>query len=409
MHLALVTHHYEPETNAPQRRWSAFVSRFVAAGHRVTVLAPPPHYPTGRAPALTADLRPGAVTRGRYGETVCRVRFREHDARLVARSLDQMVAAHSSVSTGLRLLRGADRPDLVLATAPGLPSVPAGMTLAALLRRPVVVEMRDAWPDLIAPSQMLGPDGGWRTRATRSAHRAVTALQRHASAVVTTTVSFADVLRMRGVGNVAVIRNGAHVMGLPALDPPSLVRHPAVLRVLYLGNLGRSQGLTTAVTAASLARRRGLDLTLRMVGSGAEAESLHLLAAHLDAPVEFCDRVPWDRVVDHYRWADTALVSLRSWAPFAWTVPSKLYEILAVNRHISAATRGESAQVLADAKAGDVVPPESPQALADLWVRLAAERVPLDVAGRGRAWVSDHADHDSLALHYLDLLEAVRS
>lgn len=409
MHIALVTHHYEPETNAPQRRWSAFVSRFVAAGHRVTVLAPPPHYPTGRAPELTDDLRPGAVTRGQYGETVCRVRFREHDARLLARSVDQVVAAHSSVTTGLRLLRGADRPDLVLATAPGLPSVPAGMTLAALLHRPVVVEMRDAWPDLIEPSQMLGPGGGWRTRATRSAHRAVTALQRHASAVVTTTVSFADVLRDRGVADVAVIRNGAHVMGLPALDPPSLARHPSVLRVLYLGNLGRSQGLTTAVTAASLARRRGLDLTLRMVGSGAEAEALRALAAHLDAPVEFCGRVPWDRVVDHYRWADTALVSLRSWAPFSWTVPSKLYEILAVNRHISAATRGESAQVLADAKAGDVVPPESPQALADLWVRLAAEREPLDVAGRGRAWVSDHADHDALAVHYLDLLEAVRS
>ncbi|MCL2423020.1 MAG: glycosyltransferase family 4 protein, partial [Micrococcales bacterium] len=399
MHIALVTHHYEPETNAPQRRWSAFVSRFVAAGHQVTVLAPPPHYPTGRAGLLTDDLRPGTVTVGQYGETVCRVRFREHDAGLVARSIDQMVAAHSSLVTGLRLLKGAARPDIVLATAPGLPSIPAGMTLAALLRRPVVVEMRDAWPDLIAPSQMLGPDGGWRTRATRTAHRAVTALQRHASAVVTTTASFADVLRERNVGSVAVIRNGAHVQGLPALDPPPVAQHPSVLRVLYLGNLGRSQGLTTAVTAAALARRRGLDLTLRMVGAGVEAESLRTLAAHLDAPVEFRGQVPWDNVVDHYRWADTALVSLRSWEPFSWTVPSKLYEILAVNRHISAATQGESAQVLSAAKAGDVVPPESPQALADLWMRLAAERVPLDVAGRGRAWDSSHADHDSLAVH----------
>jgi len=265
------------------------------------VLTPPPHYPSGRAVHLAPDLRPGAVTTGRYGETVCRVRFREHDTRLVGRSLDQALSAHSSLVTGLRRLRGADRPDLVLATAPGLPSIPAGMTLAAALHRPVVVEMRDAWPDLIAPSGMLGPDdaGGWRTRVTRVAHQAVTALQRHADAVVTTTASFADVLRSRGISDVSVIRNGAHVQGLPALDPPAAHRHPAALRVLYLGTMGRSQGLSTAVTAASLARRRGLDLTLRLVGTGADAPALHALAAHLDAPVELRDRVPWPGVIAH--------------------------------------------------------------------------------------------------------------
>ena len=43
MKMLLLTHYYAPEFGAPQRRWSALVQRFIAAGHRVTVAAPVPH------------------------------------------------------------------------------------------------------------------------------------------------------------------------------------------------------------------------------------------------------------------------------------------------------------------------------------------------------------------------------
>src|SRR5690606_29286528 len=127
VHIALITHHYEPEVGAPQRRWGALIPRFVAAGHRVTVLAPSPHYPGGRAPELSADLAPGASVDGRHGERILRLRFREHGPGLPSRAIDQSVAASHAVTRGVReLRRRAERPDVLVATVPGIPSIGAG-------------------------------------------------------------------------------------------------------------------------------------------------------------------------------------------------------------------------------------------------------------------------------------------
>jgi hypothetical protein len=72
--------------------------------------------------------------------------------------------------------------------------------------------------------------------------------------------------------------------------------------------------------------------------------------------------------------------------------------------------------VVREADAGDVVPPEDPGALvppedpgalADLWEALAADRTRLDVGGSGRAWVTEHANFDNLAVHYLGLIREV--
>jgi colanic acid biosynthesis glycosyl transferase WcaI len=405
MHIVLITHHYPPEVGAPQRRWQQFSRRFVAQGHRVTVLAPPPHYPQGDVEDLADEDRPRATSRGQGGETIHRVRFRPHGPDLLSRTLDQAVAAGHSVWVGARRLRGQDRPDVVIATAPGIPSLGAGYLLSRWFRVPLVVEMRDAWPDLIAPSGMWGHARrrGWKAWATRTAHRIVTSLQRRADAVVTTTASFADILRGRRMPRVEVIRNGA--AAVEPLAPAPATRE--VLHVLYLGTMGRSQGLVNAVYAAAYATTRGVPVRLRLVGGGHDEQGLREAAAQLGIDVEFVGRVPPSEVEAHYAWADTVLVSLRAWDPFEWTVPSKLYEVMASGRHVSASLAGEAAYVLREAGAGDVVPPEDPEALADLWVALAADRSRLRVGQNGRRWVAEHADFDRLAAHYLEVIGEV--
>nr|WP_284252749.1 glycosyltransferase [Litorihabitans aurantiacus] len=177
--------------------------------------------------------------------------------------------------------------------------------------------------------------------------------------------------------------------------------------MLYLGTTGRSQHLSTALEAAARARALGVDVALRIVGSGSDQPRLRALARNLALDVELTGRVPRTAVGTHYAWADTAVVMLRDWPPFRWTVPSKLYEILAVGRHVSASVDGEAADLVRASRGGHVVPPQDPAALADLWARLAADRRLLDVGGRPRAWVLEHAHHDLLARRYLALLETV--
>ena len=52
------------------------------------------------------------------------------------------------------------------------------------------------------------------------------------------------------------------------------------------------------------------------------------------------------------------------------TVPSKVYEVLRARRHISASVAGETARIVEHLDAGDVVPPQDPDALAAMWLQL---------------------------------------
>ena len=151
MRILLLTHYYAPEYGAPQRRWAALVSRFVAAGHRVTVAAPVPHYPAGRAnPTQRRAHRVGSVERGMHGETVLRTAYLPHRGDIATRTADHLVAALDSLRRlQRRFTRPGDRPDVIIATAPAVPTLLVGRLLSARWGVPLVVEMRDAWPDLV--------------------------------------------------------------------------------------------------------------------------------------------------------------------------------------------------------------------------------------------------------------------
>ncbi|GAA1723096.1 glycosyltransferase family 4 protein [Brachybacterium phenoliresistens] len=420
MRILLVTHYYAPEYGAPQRRWSALVRRFVRAGHQVTVVAPVPHYPEGRPTrAHGREHRPGTVERGTWGEQILRTGYLPHRADILTRTADHMVAALDALRrASARFRRPGTRPDVIIATAPAIPSLLVGRVLAARWKVPLIAEMRDAWPDLVThigpvvAGEDVEPRRATPARrvasvlagfAKQQVHHVVSDWQEGADRVVTTTALFADVLRARGIEKVDVVRNGTDLSRLgPAVRRPRSDHEE--LRVLYLGNMGRSQGLEMVVIAAARLAREGVPIQVRMIGHGVASADLAELAQRLDAPVTVGTRIPHREVGEQYDWADTVLVSLRDWEPFAWTIPSKLYELLATGRHVSAVVAGESADVVRAAGAGDVIRPGDLDGLAELWRRLAADRSGLSTGGAGRDWVALHADDDLLAEVYLEIL-----
>jgi glycosyltransferase involved in cell wall biosynthesis len=389
MRIVLLTHNYEPEVGAPQRRWSGFVRRFVEAGHSVNVLTAQPHYPAGRLlPGATPTWR---AAPGRHGETVVRLPYVPYGPGTGRRMLDQLLTAGTSMLPG-----PARRGDVVIASLPALPTLAAGQLLARLNRAPLVVEMRDAWPDLVAES------GVAPGRFGRTVSALISAGQRRADAVVTTSSGFSEVLAARGVRNVVTLRNGVDVDSVPRSPVPPATRDR--LEVLYLGTIGRSQHVVGAVQAAAMA---GDAVRLTVVGEGAARREVVAAATRLDAPVRVLPPALGPALWEAYAGVDTCLMSLQAWPAFAYTVPSKLYELMATGRHISAAVAGESAGIVTDARAGDVVPPEDPAALAALWKTLADDRSRLDVGPGPRDWVACNANPDLLAARYLELLASL--
>ncbi len=414
--VLLITHHFTPENGAPVRRWEALIERLTPLGFEFGVLAPPPHQATGRVMDRDPALRPGRVSTGAHGERIVRTSYRRHSTSLLSRTRDQVVAAASSIPLGLRHFRRADvRPNVVIGTVPGIPSMFAAWVLARLLGAKYVVEMRDAWPDLIAPSGMLGTQSrlGLRRRlrlaGTTAAHRAISRLQSRADLVVTTTATFAAVLRSRGQRAVAVIRNGTHLPANPLIRHDDADRaRPGIdrpLRAIYLGTIGRAQSLEAVVRAAALLADRGDKVEVRIVGRGAHAHKIAHLAQRLQAPVTVEPPVKHAEALELYRWADTAVVALHGWGPFEWTIPSKVYEVMSHGVPVTAALAGEAAELIEQQGAGTVVPPDDHESLADLWSRWCEAGSVPPVSDAASEWVQHNATWDVLAEQYGQTLD----
>ena len=395
MRILLVSHFYPPEIGAPQRRLDAFVRRWREQGADVDVVTSLPHYPSGTLVPGSRWAESFRPVHGSHGERVVRVPFfSKNDPNGAIKMLDHTVVAAASLPPVL----AGPRPDVVLATVLSLPAIAVGRAAATRWRCPFVIEMRDAWPDLLFKS-------GYRAGIlTRAAAALVTRAQRNADHVVTVTEGFRRVLVERGVAEekTSHISNGIDVERVPQL-PPIDDENP-MLHALYLGTHGVSQGLDNVVRALSRMHR---PVTARFIGSGADKARVAALAAALDAPIAFEEPVSGDALWDAYTWADTCLVPLQPWDAFEHTVPSKIYELMAAGRHISGSLSGEAADTVHSAGAGFAAEPGDADALARELDAVASDRNRL-LVGRGpREWVARNAGYSTLADRYLELFESI--
>src|SRR5699024_10972431 len=117
-------------------------------------------------------------------------------------------------------------------TVPALPNLVAGRVIAWVKRVPFVVEMRDAWPDLIFESETGGKVFGTLVAET------ITRIQRSSDQLIAVTRGFAETLEQRNMPPVEVIFNSRQTDDIQLL--PARERNTGELNVLYLGNHGES-------------------------------------------------------------------------------------------------------------------------------------------------------------------------
>src|SRR6056297_3544911 len=146
MKILFLSHYFPPEVNAPATRTYEHCRRWVEAGHEVTVLTCVPNCPDGVAFG-------GYQNRWRRQvETIDGIRviriwtFLAPNAGTLRRIANYASYQVSAMWASLRVRR----PDLVLATSPQFFCGWAGVWVARFKRAPLVLEIRDIWPESIA-------------------------------------------------------------------------------------------------------------------------------------------------------------------------------------------------------------------------------------------------------------------
>ena len=307
--------------------------------------------------------------------------------RLVLRAANYSTYLAQSLVTALR----AERPDVVLCMTD--PPVIADVALLVSRRfgAPLVVISQDVFPEVAVELKRL--DNPVVVAALRYAIRFY--LQR-ADRVVAIGETMRTRLAEKGAdpGNVVVIPNWVDVDALTPRERDNdwAREHELVdpFVVMHSGNIGHAQNLDSLIRSATFLRDLD-DLRIVLIGGGARRQELKDLARLLEVEqVRFFGYQPREVLPESLSSADIHVVGLAKGLS-GYVVPSRLYGILAVGRPVIVAADAESetAQVVQEAEAGVIVPPNRPDLLAAAIRRARDGELDLESMGRkGREYVS---------------------
>jgi glycosyltransferase involved in cell wall biosynthesis len=408
--ILVVSQYFPPDMGAPAGRFHDFGRAWVDAGHHVTVLTGLPHFPSGR---IQEDYRRHGLfsTEEVDGITVKRCWIYSR----AGRGGRPLAYATFLVTACMRAL--FDRSlgyDVVIATSPP-PSVGVPGIAAAWRRRvPLVVDIRDIWPEAIVQSGRLrNPALIWLFESMARL------LYRVANRITTVTSGWKSRLVEVGVPaeKVEVLPNGVDI---GAFDEQARSERPEVFEALdpdahwitYAGIFNSPQGLDIVLDGFQRLKEKHPEAYARcqlvLVGEGPREEELRHQARSLDLErVVFVPRQPRAAVFSLLRRSFAVLVTLRPRKDTS-TVPSKLYECLASGRPVLFQGGGEGAEAVRRADAGSVVTPGDPDALAEAISRYVSDPGLAEAHGtKARAFVEASFDRKTIALDYLRLLTAL--
>jgi glycosyltransferase involved in cell wall biosynthesis len=261
--------------------------------------------------------------------------------------------------------------DVVFATSTPLTIAIPAVYSAKRRRVPMVLEVRDVWPEV--PIAL----GALRSPATR---RAATALERwayrHSKHVIALSPGMADSIRARFPDvPVTVVPNGcdrelfagAQRAGLSVrAGTPWLGDRPLIL---YAGAIGLVNGVGYLVRTAAALRDVDPGVRIAVVGRGREQEQIRTLARELgvlDRNLFLLDEVPKSAVVGLFGACDLAISTTIDKPALHANSANKVFDGWAAGRPVAVNHEGWLADILRRTGAGLVLPAGDPVRAATL-------------------------------------------
>jgi glycosyltransferase involved in cell wall biosynthesis len=258
------------------------------------------------------------------------------------------------------------RADVVIASSgPATVALPA--LVARYLRRiPMVLEVRDVWPDVLEQMGVL--NGRW---ARWMARRFMGICYRASAAIIVLSPGMKDWIR-RDFGRlpIEVVPNAAD-LELFATPPEEPARLPSWATdtdlVLFTGTLGSANSCEQVVNAAAVLKERGRDdITVAFIGDGSERSRLEADVERRGLTnVRFVDPVPKTHLVSWVRKATCVLLVLRPIPIFDTSSPNKLFDAFASGKPVIQTTGGWIRDLLDHEGCGISVQPFDPVSFTD--------------------------------------------
>ena len=404
MKILILGINYFPEL-AGIGKYNGEMGEWLAArGHDVRMVTTPPYYPEWRIGKPYSGYR--YAKEHINGVTVFRCPLWVPRAPSGMKRLVHH-ASFALSSLPVTLAQVFWRPDVVLAIAPSFFCAPQAGLTARLCGATAWLHFQDFEIDAAFELGLLRGQG---LRAMVAAGERW--LLRRFDVVSTISERMLALLGSKGVapGRVVLFPNWVDITAISPLSKRSpftaeLGLAPDAVVVLYSGNMGSKQGLELLPQVASLLVDRP-DIQFVFCGSGAGKVDLVQSCSCL-ANVRFLDLQPNNRLNDLLGLADIHLLPQRAGAADL-VMPSKLTGMLASGRAILATASPETQIAYVLEGRGLVVPPESPEMVAEGLRRLADDAPLRERLGKAaRLYAEEHLDKERVLTGFLEKLQSV--
>lgn len=360
MHVLLIHQAFAALNEAGGTRHHEIAQYLNSRGHRVTIIASPISYLTGKS----QEKQPAEIADQRSSDDIKVLRAYTYSA--LHRSFAHRVFSFlsfmiSSFFIGLRI----KDVDLVWGTSPPIFQSLTAWALARLKRTPYLLEIRDLWPAFaIAVGVLRQPT---LIKASEWLERF---LYRNADQVVVNSPGFIDHVQSAGARHVELVPNGAdagmfnpHAKGTKFRQTNGLGER---FIALYAGAHGISNDLEIVLSAAKIIQEKNSEIFFALIGDGKEKPALENQAENLALDnLIFIPPAPKNEMPEVLAAADACIAILKPVPLYATVYPNKVFDYMAAGRPVVLAIDGVIREVVEKAEAGITVPPGNPNALAE--------------------------------------------
>ena len=369
LRIQLWSYNYDPEPTGIGPVSRSWAEGLRDRGHQVEVVAAHPHYPE---PVWGSRVLPYREMRN--GIPVLRLPLWIGRNTAVERYRQEL----SFMGAQFAALPALPRPDVLVSASPSFPALLPAIVNARARRTPWVLWLHDILPDGAASSGIVNEE----SFIVRASRRLESAAYHNADRIVVLSQAFTRNLTEKGVPEAKIQLIYDPATRTPQREP-SFEPHAEPPRLLSMGNIGYSQGLTTLVAAFECSDALA-DTPIRFVitGNGMAAEDTR--SEIRSDRVEMPGVVDDDRLEEELQTATIAFVSQQHEGA-EFNIPSKIMNFMAYGLPIFAAVNpsGEVARIVEHADAGWVVnsadPASFPCKLAEIL------RAPAEITARGQA------------------------
>ncbi len=377
MKILIITQHFPPEKGAVRRLFE-FARYFVKNGTDVSVMTAIPNYPDGIVPE-------------KYRKSF----FYKEEIEGVKIYRSWVLPASNSqpkkrmfgfitflITTIINSFRVREKFDIVLASTPPVTSPVIGWILSKLYNCKFVLEVRDLQPESSEDFGNLN-----HSLFTRTIRRIIHALYHKADRIVCVTDGIAAFIRNLGVPseNIVTIKSG--------VSDEFIVAETNGIRtkfgwedkfvVLYSGTLGWVRPLETFIEAArQLADQPEIQFVF--LGDGQKRDALENMVIDYGLKnVSFIGLQPLDTIPYFLKSSDVLVEGLKEVGVARMAFPSKMFEYMAAGRPIIFGSRqGEAIDELRMAGCALTYPPDSPEKLSEIILKLKSGEIDGESIGK---------------------------